>query len=220
MASKGRTSSLKYLKYAVGEIVLVVIGILIALSINNWNQNRLNREYEVTMLKELQKQLKVDYNRLKNIGPYFKNIQHSVHEVVEIKYDASYPADSLSYHMNQIQTFGLAMLFNTSVYESLKSSGLDKISNPKIRNLIADVYGNSLPSTSEWINVIVRKSLLDRGEKLADIFELVLVPGEGDRILSNFNFNNRSQIVDNPEFDVMLNSFNWPMPIAERMIYQ
>ncbi len=30
----------KYLKYAIGEIILVVIGILIALSINNWNENR------------------------------------------------------------------------------------------------------------------------------------------------------------------------------------
>ena len=30
----------KYLKYAIGEIVLVVIGILIALQINNWNENR------------------------------------------------------------------------------------------------------------------------------------------------------------------------------------
>ena len=35
----------KYLKYAVGEIVLVVIGILIALSINNWNQHRNNRVF-------------------------------------------------------------------------------------------------------------------------------------------------------------------------------
>jgi len=30
----------KYLKYAIGEIILVVIGILIALQINNWNQNQ------------------------------------------------------------------------------------------------------------------------------------------------------------------------------------
>ena len=34
----------KYFKYAFGEIVLVVIGILIALSINNWNTNRLNNK--------------------------------------------------------------------------------------------------------------------------------------------------------------------------------
>ena len=33
----------KYFKYAIGEIILVVIGILIALSINNWNQDRLNQ---------------------------------------------------------------------------------------------------------------------------------------------------------------------------------
>ena len=38
LLSEGKTE--KYLKYAIGEIVLVVIGILIALQINNWNENR------------------------------------------------------------------------------------------------------------------------------------------------------------------------------------
>ena len=37
----------KYFKYAIGEIVLVVIGILIALSINNWNEQRKNNSYEL-----------------------------------------------------------------------------------------------------------------------------------------------------------------------------
>ena len=41
LLSEGKTG--KYLKYAIGEIVLVVIGILIALQINNWNENRKNR---------------------------------------------------------------------------------------------------------------------------------------------------------------------------------
>ncbi|WP_250434351.1 DUF6090 family protein [Hanstruepera flava] len=41
LLSEGKTS--KYFKYALGEIVLVVIGILIALQINNWNENRKNR---------------------------------------------------------------------------------------------------------------------------------------------------------------------------------
>ena len=47
----GRTA--KYFKYAIGEIVLVVIGILIALSINNWNQKRLERIQEKSMLSNL-----------------------------------------------------------------------------------------------------------------------------------------------------------------------
>jgi hypothetical protein len=40
----------KYFKYAIGEIILVVIGILIALQINNWNQNRNNSNEEKTIL--------------------------------------------------------------------------------------------------------------------------------------------------------------------------
>ena len=43
----------KYLIYAIGEIILVVIGILIALSINNWNENRKESNYEQKILKEL-----------------------------------------------------------------------------------------------------------------------------------------------------------------------
>jgi len=43
----------KYFKYAIGEIILVVIGILIALSINNWNQNRIERNKEKSILSEL-----------------------------------------------------------------------------------------------------------------------------------------------------------------------
>jgi len=48
----------KYLKYAIGEIVLVVIGILIALQINNWNENQKHSREENTMLKNLHENLK------------------------------------------------------------------------------------------------------------------------------------------------------------------
>ena len=51
LLSEGKTG--KYFKYAVGEIVLVVIGILIALSINNWNQNRLESMEEIMVLKSM-----------------------------------------------------------------------------------------------------------------------------------------------------------------------
>ena len=45
-----------YLKYAIGEIVLVVIGILIALQVNNWNEERKNRGREENILIGLQKE--------------------------------------------------------------------------------------------------------------------------------------------------------------------
>ncbi len=43
----------KYSRYAIGEILLVVIGILIALQVNNWNENRKLQKKEIQMIAEL-----------------------------------------------------------------------------------------------------------------------------------------------------------------------
>jgi hypothetical protein len=50
----------KYLKYAIGEIVLVVIGILIALSINNWNEKRKINQQCISILKNISDEIKSD----------------------------------------------------------------------------------------------------------------------------------------------------------------
>lgn len=50
----------KYLKYAVGEIVLVVIGILIALQINNWNETRKQDKAEKEFITSVKNDLKQD----------------------------------------------------------------------------------------------------------------------------------------------------------------
>jgi hypothetical protein len=63
----------KYFKYAIGEIILVVIGILIALSINNWNEDRKNkiswRSYTKSLIQDLEK----DIITLKMVTNYIKN---------------------------------------------------------------------------------------------------------------------------------------------------
>jgi hypothetical protein len=80
LLKEGKTAN--YLKYAIGEIVLVVIGILIALSINNWNEHRKNNKariyYTHALLADLKKdslqfsgivkQLGGDLDKLENIG--------------------------------------------------------------------------------------------------------------------------------------------------------
>ena len=50
----------EYLKYAIGEIVLVVIGILIALSINNWNENKKTHRKEVILAEQLLEDARAD----------------------------------------------------------------------------------------------------------------------------------------------------------------
>ncbi len=50
----------KYFKYAIGEIVLVVIGILIALQINNWNEARKTSLFEYEIVNLIDKNLEID----------------------------------------------------------------------------------------------------------------------------------------------------------------
>jgi hypothetical protein len=64
LLSEGKTR--KYMKYALGEIILVVIGILIALSINNWNDNRKDRISEKELYKTLIRSLTSDLNDVRN----------------------------------------------------------------------------------------------------------------------------------------------------------
>jgi len=64
--------ALKYLKYAFGEIVLVAIGILIALGVNNWNETRKNaiteHEYLVALLEDFETNLTKSNEIVKRIG--------------------------------------------------------------------------------------------------------------------------------------------------------
>tara|TARA_R110002073_G_scaffold4213_1_gene27981 strand:- start:122259 stop:122966 length:708 start_codon:yes stop_codon:yes gene_type:complete len=55
----------KYLKYAIGEIILVVIGILIALSINNWNQNKLDAFERQELISKLHEEFKANKKAIK-----------------------------------------------------------------------------------------------------------------------------------------------------------
>ena len=57
----------RYFKYAIGEIVLVVIGILIALQINNWNQQRIQNESEQLAIKNLKQDFEYNYRTLDSI---------------------------------------------------------------------------------------------------------------------------------------------------------
>jgi len=54
----------RYLLYAIGEIILVVIGILIALQVNNWNEYKKDRAIERKLLIELTDNLKINSLRL------------------------------------------------------------------------------------------------------------------------------------------------------------
>ncbi|MCA0153130.1 DUF6090 family protein [Winogradskyella vincentii] len=68
LLSEGKTG--KYIKYAIGEILLVVIGILIALSINNWNEERKNRLKEAVYLEGIKTDLTNDIRYIDFLIPF------------------------------------------------------------------------------------------------------------------------------------------------------
>ena len=128
-----------YLKYAIGEILLVVIGILIALQINNWNENNKSHATEIKILKELKLALQQDlFNINVNIRSY-KDVNRSLEIIKEQLQLDEITNDSLGYAFSK-------SLFNNSVaptigpYETLKSKGLDLISNDTLRQDIILVY--------------------------------------------------------------------------------
>ncbi len=65
----------KYFKYAIGEIILVVIGILIALQINNWNEHRKLKINEKDLYGRILLDLQVDEKKLENYITFYKNNQ-------------------------------------------------------------------------------------------------------------------------------------------------
>lgn len=142
-----------YILYAIGEIFLVVIGILIALQVNNWNENKKARAYELTLLKELQLDIQKDLaffgdHLLNNRNATKREVHHYFEQMIkgeavdESKFDDHLVW--LQYH----NTFHV----NDGAYESLKSSGIDKISNQHIRSFITNFYEFQMPRFEELID--------------------------------------------------------------------
>lgn len=133
----------KYLKYALGEIVLVVIGILIALQINNWNQDRIDRKNEMKILKELKTDLDITINDLENT--IFEVQQRFDSTIVVLEYiDAQIPFEDKMYSPFDYMRGPRWFYPRTITYENLKSSGINKITNDSIKIKLAEVFGQKL----------------------------------------------------------------------------
>jgi hypothetical protein len=129
-----------YLRYAIGEILLVVIGILIALQVNNWNENRKEHLIEIKYLKNLKHDLQSDSTDL----VYYKNIRvgqaNAARELIELAKTKNvsdvFKLDSL------YTTVALWWEFvpNNNTFEELRSSGnLKLLRNDSIKNLLLDL---------------------------------------------------------------------------------
>ncbi|MBO0341061.1 DUF6090 family protein [Flagellimonas profundi] len=207
----------KYLAYAIGEIVLVVIGILIALQINNKNQERINRDYELTMLNEIKEALDKDIYNMEGGIKNLEELKQSVIVLTTVRNGSTYPHDSLVYHFNNVRQGGIALAINYSPYESIKSTGLDKISNSELRNSITDLYEVKLKAVEFWVNEFIRRKLYEKNDLVAAIFEKEIIPDTTDGIKVEYIINHEL-IYTNDQFDDFLVASGGYIPIAVRNI--
>ncbi len=122
----------KYLKYAIGEIILVVIGILIALSINNWNEERKADLFEQKLLVDLLEGIEGNMWQLGFAIDGNTNSKRSIQIILDyLNQDLPYH-DSLNVHFSIASSWNIPTLKN-SAFESLKSYGLHTITNDSIR---------------------------------------------------------------------------------------
>ena len=201
----------KYLIYAIGEIILVVIGILIALQVNNWNEKRINRSYEITLLGEAREAMIADIESLSRKLNYLTRIQRVIKTLAIMKNDRTYPTDSLSYYLNQVHDYGTTLTVNTSAYEAIKSGGLDRITNSQIRNNLSRLYGHTLGDSESWINEVLRRELFKRTDLFYEVFGFRVTPDDGNDIIIQVWNVDPALIYDNPEFDHLLATSGWPL---------
>ena len=129
----------KYFKYAIGEIVLVVLGILIALQINNWNEEKKIKKTELKLLTQLTNELSQDLNSLNYDLSQHEQAANSCKIILNILNSDIEMNDSISHHFAAVHNYTVFASVR-GAYESLKSVGLETLSNDELRLEITNLY--------------------------------------------------------------------------------
>ena len=186
----------------------MVIGILIALQINTWNEERKERAYEVKMLTEVHKSLLADIKDKVTVLELFKEATHSVNELIKMREDPDYPRDSVTNHLDNIKNLGLFFPYSDGAFEAIKASGLDKISNDALRDELVHLYSYTFPSVSIFVNDVVRPSMIQKFEKFEEVFPGQLHSGADGKASTTYSYDGFEQVIHSPDFNAVLKLSN------------
>ena len=172
--------------YAVGEIILVVIGILIALQINNWNSNRLEKESDSQLIGALITDLKLKNEELISDLEYGNSLIKNTDNIIEF-WAKTKKIDTLNlkYSINRLGDDRGFLNEKSSVLEGLTNSGLWKRLPDSLIREIDDIYRFKLAAvkasfekTTEYashckLNFLIPNGLADTNLNTLEIHSLV-----------------------------------------------
>ena len=197
----------KYFKYVIGEILLVVIGILIALQINNWNEGRKAKQIEATKLNKLLEDLKLDSIAFASNVKVLTTIDNLHQELYNIGYKKTNA--QLTENPKEIRRY---VPFNLP---SQKTSNLlvTQLNNEVVRKELMD-YNENLSRTSnemhEFINIVKDKIRPYLGQK-----EVYNLPSQFETFnpekINMISKDDLIEISKNPDFQQLLFEANFKL---------
>ena len=192
----------KYLKYAIGEIVLVVIGILIALQINNWNDDIKKQKLEIEILNEIRNNLITDLeDHQQNISFIESRLKGSAKLLKNLKYSDNFN-DSLGSIISRIPMSAPHANPVISGYNRMLSSDSEIISNDTIRGQISLIYENYYV----WLSNIFKELYLTQTASLNNLFLENFIIKESNSLFPIYEPKNFNQLKFNTTFLTSLES--------------
>ena len=184
----------KYLLYAIGEILLVVIGILIALQINNWDQERLSKDKELKVLREIRADLRINRTIIQGAIDRLDKSNDRLVQLMDYFDGKTELTDSVLYfNLEYVRRLG-RFEYNDAAYESLKTLGFDLIENDSLRLAIINLYENKYEAGRSYINANdgeSARSLNAEYEQCCPSFNGVIVPNDPASFRKNRVFYNK-----------------------------
>jgi len=187
---EGKT--VNYIKYAFGEIVLVVIGILIALSINSWNESRKNLAKKEILLKALKIEFTDNLKQLDTVLYYDNKVLKNIRRFINLDPDNSVEMTNDSMP-NWFQNSSFRWTFNPlngALRSGISSSEIHLINNDSLANLLfgwQDFVSDAIEGEVRTIAALVAsKSITERYIRNTDYRSSYLPELGKSRFLSDY----------------------------------
>jgi hypothetical protein len=215
----------KYLLYAVGEIVLVVIGILIALQINNFNEQKKDREKEQVVLKQLKEDYETNLIQLKQKMEMRNEIVSSAFNVLKaIDYPDKIVRDTLIMNIAKVDN---NPTFDPIENDLISSGNLRLVKNEKLKRLLTN-WSSDLVALQEvevsWSNKMGQQyePLLGKLGISRDVLNYWIKSSDQNWLLDNDNNTTRSTIGNSKysvPIDEIINSRKLEGLVSEAITY-
>lgn len=130
----------RYLAYAAGEILLVVIGILIALQINNWNDARKDRKKELIHLANIRTDLVANIERMDEYLKVRNGYIATARRILE-HFNGKPIEDVSAFNADGLDIYNWKRFYlDNNAYQDLVNSGnFSLLSNPKVKSQLLDI---------------------------------------------------------------------------------